>query len=596
MKAPDLKKWNLTPEMEGILFFAQLINELLFDYTIDTYKIPALNSRTLALELLNSIEEYELGFLKQGAIKPIIAELGDRLNKDTVVREILKDYFAEFIGSLCKDQPIPELKTKVKFLINKIQGKYLITAKSLLKNALVGGREKEKISRLTRIYITELIYEKYSPQFIYFESDRFFFTGNFPEKIKDPEILDEYFNLFIFEEKPYNVIYRASKIFSAIREYTPELGIDIHEDAPELNFRNQSINIENFLSENNHCPLYLNVKDVKSMDPFSARENADKNLFLLESLSRYHVHRKDLIRSDIALVYSNDQHEFGIYKKPNPSVLKRPDRIQEKLSNLVKNTVSVVNSRNLDSESLQRLIRALGGHCNAIKSETHERQLLEFWSAIEVLFPPTTGEADRITQISGCMTCFISLEYPAKLASDLYLAIRHSGYSDALDILNRIQEGVKPIEKCLALFSIKANEHIREQFYRLFEKHPLLRNRIHFLATKFSSSDLVLRTLNAHIERVSWQIHRIYRARNLIIHSGKSLPYVNILVENLHSYLDRVLDVFHERIFHSQYKTTIDEIVLEVKLESESHLRNLKNIGKTDCTAENFKLILFGNK
>jgi hypothetical protein len=79
MKAPDPKKWELTAEMEGVLFFAQLIDELLFDYIIGTYKIPALDSPTLALELLKSIEEYELGFLRQGAIKPIIAELGDRI-------------------------------------------------------------------------------------------------------------------------------------------------------------------------------------------------------------------------------------------------------------------------------------------------------------------------------------------------------------------------------------------------------------------------------------------------------------------------------------------------------------------------------------
>ena len=596
MKALNLKKWKLKPELEGILFFAQLIDELLFDYTIDTYKIPALDSRTLALESLRSIEEYELGFLRQGAIKPIIAELGDCINKDPVVKEIIKDYFAEFMGSLCKEQSIPELKTKVMFLINKIQGRYFITTKNLLKETLLSGKEKEKISRLTRIYITELIHQGYSPQFIYFESDRFFFSGNFPEKIENPEIIDEYFNLFILNEKSYSVVYRAARIFSVIRDYTPELGIEIHENVPELNFRGRSENIESFLSENNQCPLYLIVKNVKSMNPFSAREIADKKLFLIESLSRYHVHRKDLIRSNIALVYSNDQHEFGIYRQPNPSVLKRPDRIQEKLSSLIKNTVSVINSKNLDSESLQRLIRALGGHYNAIKSETTERQLLEFWSAIEVLFPPITGEVDRITLISSSMTCFISLEYPAKLASDLYLSIKNSGYNEALGILNQIVEGVNPIEKCLALFSIKSNEHIREQFYKLFEKHPLLKNRIYFLTTRFSSSDLVLKTLNAHIERVSWQIHRIYRARNLIIHSGKSLPFVNILVENLHSYLDRVLDVLHERIFHSSYTTSIDQIILEVKLESESHIRNLKSLGKTDCTPVNFKLILFGNR
>ena len=34
---------------------------------------------------------------------------------------------------------------------------------------------------------------------------------------------------------------------------------------------------------------------------------------------------------------------------------------------------------------------------------------------------------------------------------------------------------------------------------------------------------------------------RIYRNRNLIIHNGDSMPYLALLVENLHSYVDDFL-------------------------------------------------------
>jgi hypothetical protein len=277
-------------------------------------------------------------------------------------------------------------------------------------------------------------------------------------------------------------------------------------------------------------------------------------------------------------------------------VLKRPDRILQKLSDLVKNTVLTITNKNLDPESFQRLIRAFGGHQNAIKSETPERQLLEFWSAIEVLFPPTIEELDRIDQISKSLTPFIFTGYAAKLASDLFISIKNSGKTEALEILNQMPEGSNPIEKCLALFSLETNAPHREKLYKLFEWHPILRNRIYFLSTKFCSADLVLKTLDAHIQRVSWQIQRIYRTRNLIIHSGKTLPYVNTLVENLHSYLDRALDLLNEQVFHSAHSTTIDQIVLEVKLESEAHLQTLKHLGKTQCTTDNYKLILFGNR
>ena len=92
MKAPNLKKWPLSPQIEGLLFFAQLVDELLFDYTIDTYKIPALNTRLLAHELYSSLIEHEDNTLRYGALEPIVKELKNRLKKDPAVKEILKDY------------------------------------------------------------------------------------------------------------------------------------------------------------------------------------------------------------------------------------------------------------------------------------------------------------------------------------------------------------------------------------------------------------------------------------------------------------------------------------------------------------------------
>jgi hypothetical protein len=595
MKAPDLKKWDFKPEMEGILFFAQLGNELLFDYTVDAYKVPALNSRTLALELLHSIEDYESNILKKGAIKPIIKELVDRFTKDTVIQEIISDYFGEYIESISKEQPILELKEKVMFLLNKLEDRYFFVTKKQLKEAILNQKEKERITRLTRNYIIELIDRGYSPQFIYFESERFFFSGRFPQKIDDLEIIDKYFDLFPLETRKFHVIYRAAKSFGLIKEYAPNLGIEIAEDPPELPFRG-SDKVESFLSKHEQFPLFLVVKGNESLDEINARAMADERLFLVDSLSKYHIHRGELQRSNEALVYSDDNKRFGVYKKPSPSVMKRPDRDSDKLPNLIKGTIAVITSDKLQPDSFHRLIRAFWRHNTAVRSEAPENQLLEFWSAIEVLFPPAPEESDRILQITGSMTCFETSGYAAKIGADLYKSIKNSQVADALRVLNEVPEGGNVIEKCLALFSIENNEPIRIKFYKLFEKHPLLKNRIYYLSTKFSSADLVLQALGGHMERVSWQIQRIYRARNLIIHSGKTLPYVNILVENLHSYLDRVLDLLNEKIPHSSHSTTIDQIALEVKLECESHFHILKKLGKEICTSDNYKLILFGNK
>lgn len=392
------------------------------------------------------------------------------------------------------------------------------------------------------------------------------------------------------------MIYRTSKTFDVMKGFAHNLQFEILVEVPKLEFRTKPKSVEEFLSTNIDFPLYLVGTNLRALDPFKAREEADEKLFLFDSIARYHVHRRDLRISEDALVYSIDHKDYGIVRKFKSAIMKRPDREFSELSSLAEDTVRTIRSDKLDGVSLMRLTRALLRHNTAALSATPESQLLEFWSAVEVLFPPTDENADRIVQISDSMTPFVTSEYAAKLASDLFNSIRNSGQPEAIEILNQIPEGDNNIEKCLALFSVETNEPIRDKLYQLFKWNPLLKNRIFFLKKRFSSADLVLKTLTSHIERISWQIRRIYRAWNLIIHSGKSLPYIDILVENLHSYLDRVLDLLIEKISRSPHSTTIDQIALEIKLEAESHLRILKHLRKTQSNTDNYKLILFGNK
>ena len=46
--------------------------------------------------------------------------------------------------------------------------------------------------------------------------------------------------------------------------------------------------------------------------------------------------------------------------------------------------------------------------------------------------------------------------------------------------------------------------------------------------------------MEAHQKKVEWQIRRIYRTRNLIVHSGRSPIFLHALIENAHDYLDQI--------------------------------------------------------
>ena len=59
MKQGDLSQWNNIEACKNLLFFAQLVNELLFDYSIPSNRISTLNSHFLCLDAINVINGIE---------------------------------------------------------------------------------------------------------------------------------------------------------------------------------------------------------------------------------------------------------------------------------------------------------------------------------------------------------------------------------------------------------------------------------------------------------------------------------------------------------------------------------------------------------
>ena len=57
MKQGDLSQWNNIEACKNLLFFAQLVNELLFDYSIPSNRISTLNSHFLCLDAINVIND-----------------------------------------------------------------------------------------------------------------------------------------------------------------------------------------------------------------------------------------------------------------------------------------------------------------------------------------------------------------------------------------------------------------------------------------------------------------------------------------------------------------------------------------------------------
>ena len=97
--------------------------------------------------------------------------------------------------------------------------------------------------------------------------------------------------------------------------------------------------------------------------------------------------------------------------------------------------------------------------------------------------------------------------------------------------------------------------------------YPLLRNRIYCLNQTFKSGKAIGALINKHEQKTSWHIHRIYRARNCIIHDGEQIPNIECLVENLHSYIDVLCNGLIRLLNETHHTKSVIDGIYEMRIK-----------------------------
>jgi hypothetical protein len=128
---------------------------------------------------------------------------------------------------------------------------------------------------------------------------------------------------------------------------------------------------------------------------------------------------------------------------------------------------------------------------------------------------------------------------------------------------------------------------LRDDLYALAEGFPLLRNRCFLVSEAIATRARMRDRLKAHQQRLSWQIERIYRARNAIVHDGTAPGQVDSLAENAHEYVDEFIDRFLLLCAEMKFVTSIDEaIAFQTKLSFDW---NISLQSDDPVTAENIR-------
>src|SRR5690606_20936268 len=184
---------------------------------------------------------------------------------------------------------------------------------------------------------------------------------------------------------------------------------------------------------------------------------------------------------------------------------------------------------------------AIDLHSTALEANDLENKLLSLWTAFETLIPKlNSSSVDRIVQLTSAITPFQVYGYFGNLIAETKQDFWH--YNRKLS--SSVLRNVKTLKKeslnmsVAALLTTAENEANRKSAYKGLDLFPLLRYRIFQINCQLKNGAAAKELLAVHRQKVEWQLRRIYRTRNMIVHSGKLPSYTNILVENIHNYFD----------------------------------------------------------
>lgn len=545
MKAYSFENWVIDSKTTPFLFFIQSIEEMLFPYGHDSYKVPTLNFRFLCIEILQTIDKIENDVIDKGNMRPLFEELSAMLVNDKVAEKLYgtdfyrlfynkndKGEYSRDCSNLNKD-PGSEVSLKViqktlQFLVNDmtIDDKYLQTLKneieSIFKKTTFEIAEAQRLSGLSRLLLTELINRGYSQEYIYSKVKERYYSDLC--KIEDVSIeIDYFWNMFSFEEHKYSVTLPVKKA-------------DVKKLLGHFHGVTISDNIDKLFG--NSC-RWLAAMEIEALDPQSARDKVCELISLFVSLKQYNSHVSKSFYTKQAIVVDLDNEKEYAISKPVTVLSRGGTKSEEQIYKCIG---EMLQSFPVIGE---KMVNAINLHSSAMESINISNQLLNLWTIVEVLVEVDKRYSySKITQISNTITTVQNASYVKSLIEQLLFDLKHC----CLDIkshLEKVTKGNNDAEKMAALLVLQEFEQNKSDLIADLSNYPLLQYRIEHYARQFSDRQELKKLLVNHRKRLEWQIMRIYRNRNMIVHDGSHFPYIELVVQNLHFYVDNLIDTIN---------------------------------------------------
>jgi hypothetical protein len=534
-------------EAFSLAFFASCLDEASYEYTAATYKPRVMSGRSLAIEACYIIAGIEDGVIDRARLYPVLDELRDRLTNDKVAKRLLV-FPVEYYVSYTKNDSIKDIRTRLGLLRSALgQGRYRDALEDRIVDLCGSGQHKREIRESARNWITSVLGDGFSREFVRDKVSLEFFSGD--AKYREPSDLKEFFSLFRAGDADFEAVFAVSDVISELTEVLPRVEM-------EALTRDEATAPLAARLEANDERLVL-VRNIRARDVYSARDAAER---LLEHLSDLFAifHHKSRISWKSKVVVRGKENFDQLVLPSTSSIARSRDNVPKKASQKLSRQIGGLKFS--DGESAGRFVSVVRLHGSAQQAASPQAQLVNLWTAMEVLV--SRESESKLRAVKRCIIPFLAYGYFDRilfgLTGDLYRWDRKR----TSRILKKVGSSGWSRHQKLAVVLLGGElETLRDELYNVVSGYPLLMNRCYEVSKLISCGGELLRAINSHEKRIAWQIERIYRARNAIVHDGNAPRWIDALAENAHEYLDAFIDRFLFLTSQISVVSTLDEAI-----------------------------------
>lgn len=563
MKFKISGQWSDGYKHDGMLYFAQKTEEMLFYYTNHMYKVPVYNSYYLMWEYLHTCQLVKEKAINEGHLKYILEEFLVAFENDIVIKNNMSEDRMKYITQTLNSSVLLDIERIMHYLFHYFDD-YDEMCVDYLKKIIVEPKEKKKIERAIRCYLPTLLNGGYSQEFIYKYNNKFWNNEN----ISSTKVLDEYFSRFDFKQRKYKVYICLDKKVKQFKK--------IFETRLNANFEKDKFSSKLKYDKNKYLQLSFEVEELDE-NKAAQRTYDIVNLFL--RFYKFLGNRRDEWYLEKCLVV--DENEEFIITDILPSGYSYSEDFDDKTigrNSEVLITALLNNAHNSFGE-INKLLKI---HNTAINDSDMQNSFLNLWSIVEIIGVNKRVDS-KMTEIEEAVMPVLFNDYIVNIFEELHDYIKANIEEEKYqEIISDVDLEADEYGKIAYIVILKKYDVTRKKLIAEFENYPLIRSRISQLHDIFNEKNGYYNESEKYERRVRWHLRRMYRTRNAIIHSGEDIDNLKALGEHLHSYVDELLYEITIQLAIKHSYCTIDNVLINEKFKMDETKKIFK--GKDEIT------------